>query len=159
MSSISSSPPTPFFGGWGELGWVEVCKTFLLLQSSWLINLAGGGRAGCVFRAGYPAMGALTRTNAIHAPHLLARSHEKGGVRMCVCEVGGRGVVAAFMKDATKGRHSSGGQRQSFGPGPTRAVSCTLALFVTSGASVLSACSFYFTDVVFCYCFFFNFGT
>lgn len=42
---------------------------------------SGGGRPGCVFRAGYTAMGALTRTNAIHAPHLLARSYEKGWPR------------------------------------------------------------------------------
>lgn len=41
----------------------------------------GGGLAGCVFRAGYTAMGALTRTNAIHASHLLARSYEKGWPR------------------------------------------------------------------------------
>lgn len=95
-------------------------------------------------------MGALTRTNAIHAPHLLARSHEKGGVCVRVCGgCGVGGVAAAFMKDATKGRHSSGSQRQNFGPGPARAVSCTLALFVTQGASVLSAYSFYFLDLYF----------
>lgn len=38
----------------------------------------GGGWAGWVFRAGYTAMGALTRTNAIHTPHLLTRPYEKG---------------------------------------------------------------------------------
>lgn len=41
----------------------------------------GGGQAGWVFRAGYTAMGALTRINAIHTPHLLTRAYEKGRPR------------------------------------------------------------------------------
>lgn len=57
---------------------------FLLVEkfSSPSIILAhkmwGGGQEGYLFRAGYTAMGALTRINAIHATHLLARSYEKG---------------------------------------------------------------------------------
>lgn len=62
--------------------------SIILAHKTW-----GGGLAGCVFRAGYTAMGALTRTNAIHASHLLARSYEKGWPRLPLWDIRQRTII------------------------------------------------------------------
>lgn len=83
--------------------------SIILAHKTW-----GGELAGCVFRAGYTAMGALTRTNAIHASHLLARSHEKGWPRQ------------AFMGHTTKAHHSSSSRAARSGRIWVRPASCQL---------------------------------
>lgn len=88
-SPSRSSPPCPFL-----LAKQFSSSSIILAHKTW-----GGGLEGCVFRAGYTAMGALTWTNAIHAAHLLARSYEKGWPRQLLWNTQQRTIIHQAAED------------------------------------------------------------